>query len=552
MKVILPKFHRCRINTSPMGFSCLRQQGMNKTLKNAKKPACILLTVLLVTVFTLFLAVSSYGGEENSEDQLAFLSEPGVRIGVSNGSIQEYLVSKMFPEAELFYMEKFSGYEALSQGKIDAYVYDKKQMELAIKNGLKGVKLLDQTLGDPTKIALGISDISMIPDLEGEVNRFIGELKADGTLDDMYERWVINHDFEMPEIEEPVSVRCHLMVGTTGDVEPYSFYESNALTGYDIELMHRLAAYLEADLEFMTFDWDSIVNGLKSGKIDIIASNLQMSPERAEEITFSDILYLESNGVMVRDTESDGAGDNTVSKLLSSVKDSFEKTFIKEDRYKLFLSGILTTIFITVLSIILGTFFGFLIFMACRKGNRIANAFARIFDWFVQGIPTVVLLMILYYIVFAGIRIRGDYVAVMGFTMFYASIVYNMLKTGVGAVEKGQTEAAYALGYGDIHAFFRMILPQALPHFLPAYKAQVVALIKATAVVGYIAVLDLTKIGDIVRGRTYDAFFPLISVAVIYFILEWILTTVVKRIERSTDPKMRSPEDILKRIMADD
>ena len=81
-----------------------------------------------------------------------------------------------------------------------------------------------------------------------------------------------------------------------------------------------------------------------------------------------------------------------------------------------------------------------------------------------------------------------------------------MLKTGVGAIDKGQTEAAYALGYGDLKCFFRIILPQAVPHFLPAYKGEIVALIKATAIVGYIAVQDLTKMGDIIRGRTYEAF----------------------------------------------
>lgn len=123
-----------------------------------------------------------------------------------------------------------------------------------------------------------------------------------------------------------------------------------------------------------------------------------------------------------------------------------------------------------------------------------------------------------------------------------------MLKMGVGAVDKGQTEAALALGYGSTQSFFRVILPQALPHFLPSYKGEVVALIKATAVVGYIAVQDLTKMGDIVRGRTYEAFFPLIAVAVIYFILGGLLTFVVGRIERLINPRRRDRDHILKGI----
>ena len=89
-------------------------------------------------------------------------------------------------------------------------------------------------------------------------------------------------------------------------------------------------------------------------------------------------------------------------------------------------------------------------------------------------------------------------------------------------------------------------------HFLPSYKGEMVSLIKATAVVGYIAVQDLTKMGDIVRGRTYEAFFPLIAVAVIYFILAGILTALVSRIELWTDPKRRSKESILEGVNTHD
>ena len=141
---------------------------------------------------------------------------------------------------------------------------------------------------------------------------------------------------------------------------------------------------------------------------------------------------------------------------------------------------------------------------------------------------------------------------VVGFTLVFGAAMYGMLRAGVGAIPKGQTEAAYALGYGNTRAFFRVILPQAVPHFLPAYKGEITALIKATAVVGYIAVQDLTKMGDIVRGRTYEAFFPLIAVAVIYFILAAALTYLVNRLEILINPRRRRKEDILKGVKADD
>ena len=141
--------------------------------------------------------------------------------------------------------------------------------------------------------------------------------------------------------------------------------------------------------------------------------------------------------------------------------------------------------------------------------------------------------------------------AVIGFTLTLGASVFGTLKMGVGAVEPGQYEAAYALGYSNRSTFFRIILPQALPHVLPAYKGEIVSLLKATAIVGYIAVQDLTKMGDIVRSRTYEAFFPLIAVTVIYFLLEGILRFLISHIAVRLDFRRRKPEDILKGIKAD-
>ena len=164
----------------------------------------------------------------------------------------------------------------------------------------------------------------------------------------------------------------------------------------------------------------------------------------------------------------------------------------------------------------------------------------------------VVLLMILFYIVFGDVSISGIAVAVIGFTLSFGASVYGLLKIGVGAIDNGQYEAAYALGYSNRRTFFKIIFPQAIPHVLPAYKGEIVGLIKATAIVGYIAVQDLTKMGDIVRSRTYEAFFPLIAVSIIYFVIEAVIGSFVNRISVNFDPKRRKPSDILKGVNTDD
>ena len=148
----------------------------------------------------------------------------------------------------------------------------------------------------------------------------------------------------------------------------------------------------------------------------------------------------------------------------------------------------------------------------------------------------VVLLMILFYIVFAGSGLSGVWVAVIGFGLNLAAYVCEMIRTGIQSVDIGQTEAALALGFTGPRAFFQIVMPQATKQFLPVFKGELVSLIKLTSVVGYIAVQDLTKMSDIIRSRTFEAFFPLISTAIIYFIIAWALTSLLIPIERKVTP----------------
>ena len=331
-------------------------------------------------------------------------------------------------------------------------------------------------------------------------------------------------------------------------LEPMSYMgEGGECLGLDIETILLIAKELDVHVEFTPMDFSAVLSSIGAGKADIGCGSIVVTDERKESMDFLE--YAPAAFVFIVRT---AVHEAPVNNFIDRIKASFEKTFVRENRYELFISGIITTILITVLSIIFGTAFGFLVYMGTRNGSKAANAFAKAFVWLIQGMPVVVLLMILYYIIFAKAKVSGTAVAVIAFTLVFGAGVFGMLKMGVGAVDKGQSEAALSLGYGDIKAFFRVIFPQAIPHFLPTYKGEVVALVKATAIVGYIAVQDLTKMGDIVRGRTYEAFFPLIAVAVIYFILGAMLTAVVDKLEVNINPKLRKKEDILSGVKTDD
>ncbi len=159
--------------------------------------------------------------------------------------------------------------------------------------------------------------------------------------------------------------------------------------------------------------------------------------------------------------------------------------------------------------------------------------------------------MVIYYVVFGNNDISGIIVSIMAFTLTFGTSVFHMLQVGTGAVGQGQTEGAYALGFSDEETFFSVVFPQAIIHMLLIFKGELVALLKSTAVVGYIAVQDLTRSGDMIRNRTFDAFFSLISVAVIYYVLGRLMGCIIGKIQTWLDPTCRTADEILNRVKTD-
>lgn len=465
----------------------------------------------------------------------------GKTISMLTGAPFEDLISSKVKNVKEFtyYQSMPDMVLGLKSGKTDAGLMNNAVAVLA-SNKDPLVAVFPESLGDT---AFGLAFVKG-DDMCGLWQEAYDRIPAE-TKTELWEKWTGADDSikTIPKQDWP-GKNGSIKVAACDALEPMSYVGADGqLTGLDIETILLIAKELDINVEFTPMDFSAVLASIGSGKADIGCGSIVTTDERKETMDF--VEYQKASYVLIVRAKGAVGEKNT---FFDSIKKSFYKTFIREDRYKLFIEGIMTTLIITFLSILFGTVLGFVIFMGCRNGNRIANALSRFFMWLIQGMPVVVLLMILYYIIFGKTQLSGTVVSVIAFTLVFGASVFGMLKMGVGAVDKGQMEAALALGYGNTQSFFRFILPQALPHFLPSYKGEVVSLIKATAIVGYIAVQDLTKMGDIVRGRTYEAFFPLIAVAVIYFILGGLLTFAVGRIEISINPKKRKRSDILKRV----
>ena len=467
------------------------------------------------------------------------------RIAVLTGSNFPDLVTANFPDAEQVFLNSIAdNAQALKSDKVDAVAVDEpvgrnliaENEEFTIAEGYL----------DEFDFAFVFAKTDKSKALCDELSEFMRGLKEDGTLEEIQKKW-----FDAAPKESLMSIDPTTLTAKNGTIKvatlqypPFNMQGEKGAFGYEPEILSLFAKEKGCGIEFVEMNADAIIPAIQSGKCDIGASATSVTEERKEQVNFSEPEY--SGGVVL--VVKKQAADGKAPSVWSKIGDSFKKTFLREHRYRLFLRGIGVTILISLLSALLGTALGFFTFMACRRGNVIANKIAAVYQWLMEGIPMVVLLMILYYIVFGKTSISGMVISIVGFALVFGAEVFGMLMTAVSAVDPGQMEAAYALGYTDRKAFFTHILPQAMPHFMPGYRGSLVSLIKATSIVGYVAVEDLTKMGDIVRSRTYEAFFPLIAVAIIYFILGGLLVFAANRLTLRLDPTRRSEEDILKGI----
>lgn len=226
-------------------------------------------------------------------------------------------------------------------------------------------------------------------------------------------------------------------------------------------------------------------------------------------------------------------------------KETFILNFIEEQRYLLLIDGIEATLIITLFAGIIGIVLGISIALirygysehiSHHEGFKkkifcAANFLAGVYLTIIRGTPVVVQLMIMYYIIFASSK-NGILIAIIAFGINSGAYVAEIFRAGILSVDKGQFEAGRSLGFSWGQTMFYIILPQAFKNALPALANEFIVLLKETSIAGYVAIMDLTRAGDIIRGRTFSAFMPLIAVALIYLVLVAVLSWFVAKLER--------------------
>ena len=221
----------------------------------------------------------------------------------------------------------------------------------------------------------------------------------------------------------------------------------------------------------------------------------------------------------------------------STIGEKFYQNFIQDGRYQYLLKGFENTIAITIFAVMIGIVLGFLIAIVRTNHDRngglpILNGICKAYLTIVRGTPVMIQLLIIYYVIFQSINTGKMFVAVVAFGLNSAAYVAEIVRSGIMAVDIGQFEAGRSLGLNYKQTMISIILPQAVKNILPALCNEFISLLKETSISGYIGLMDLTKGGDIIRSVTYEAFMPLIAVALIYLLLVVGLSKAVGLLER--------------------
>ena len=218
--------------------------------------------------------------------------------------------------------------------------------------------------------------------------------------------------------------------------------------------------------------------------------------------------------------------------LIDGLSGVIYSNLIREGRYLLFFQGLWTTLEITAFALLLGIVIGTLVALVRVMHVKVLDKIAKAYVDIIRGTPAVVQLVIIYYAILGGVNLPKVLVASVAFAINSGAYVSELIRGGILAIDKGQMEAARSLGMSWGKSMRYIIIPQATKHILPALVNECIQVLKETAIAGYIALDDLTRMGNIIRSRTFDAYTPFIVVAVIYFYTATILSLFAERLEK--------------------
>lgn len=222
---------------------------------------------------------------------------------------------------------------------------------------------------------------------------------------------------------------------------------------------------------------------------------------------------------------------------MENLHHQFNRYFVDNGATEWWLTGLKTTLLVTVLALCIGVVLGLLIALIRSTHEqtgklKLLNIVARVYLTIIRGTPSMIQILFFYSVIFATVNLNNIVIGGIAFGINSGAYVAEIFRSGIMSVDKGQTEAGRSLGLNSAQTMRLIIIPQAFKNVLPALINEMIVLLKETAIIGYIGTIDITKAATLVQSRTYDALVPLLSAAIFYLILVMILTYFMGKLER--------------------
>ena len=498
-------------------------------MNNIKRKKRMLLILLMLSVL-----MTGCGKKQEPLAVTTVERLEGAKIGVqmgTTGAIYAEDYEKDGKGTEVIRFNKGAdAIQALKQMKIDCVLIDE-QPAMAFVEKNQELSIADEEFAlEDYAICVAKENTELLY----KINDALEQIKRNGTMDRIVANYIGEEKGMYPYVspEGVTGKNGKLNMATNVAFPPYEYFEGNEAIGIDVDMMQAIADILDMELVITDMEFDSIIMAVQSGKADVGAAGLTVTEDRLKNISFSNS-YTTAKQVIIY--------NNGKEEKKMSLGEKFYNTFIEKERWQYLPKGILNTVLITVFSGLIGILIGAMVAnvrvsyerndkksVGIRVWNTIFKAYITVF----RGTPMVVQLLIMYYVVFAQTAVNPLIAAILAFGLNSGAYLSEAIRSGIMAIDIGQFEAGRSLGFTYRQTVQYIIMPQAIKVSLPAIFNEYIALLKESSIVGYIGLMDLTKAGDIIRSNTYEAFLPLISVALVYLVLVMIMTSFVTRLER--------------------
>ena len=509
----------------------------NKSISGKRFRSVQIMFAMILLAFIVLIPAACGKNEKTKTlpETVEGFNSGDITLAVVDGYIFSDLAEKYYPKAKILHFDsRENAYKSILIGNADGVVDDEPIIR-AIMRGNDDYRLIDGYV-EPADYAFIFTKNEAGEKLGQEFSAYVESLRASGDLQQLDEKWFGDRT------DNKTSDSMADLNGTNGTIKlvydisnvPFSYMSAGKPVGYDIDLAIGFCREYGYTLEAGPSDFTAMLDGVAEGTYDMGCGAITVTEERAERLYFSEADYSGGASICVRNQVDEEK------KEVSYFRRSFNRTFIENDNYKLFLRGIGTTLLITIITVLAGTVMGCTMYILTQRADPLIRQLTKLTILIIRGIPAIMTIMFLYYVYYQDMYFGEIVAAVIGFTIIFSERVYHTIKECATDEINGDLERNYRVEYIDTDEFFAALYIRSGKTMWKSYRENVINLIKFTPIAGYIAVYDMTRIVEYFRQNTFEFIMPLTVMALLYMLIIALVSWLMRDDNR---PKAKKQVD---------